>query len=125
MAFSNYTEEAVLNAIFNNTSFAVATPYLSLHTADPGETGGSEATGGSYARQAGASAFAAASGGSIASDANVTWTGLPAGTFTHVGVYDASTAGNYIARAALSSSVTLPAGSSFTINSGNLTFTLD
>ena len=32
MSISNYLENELLDAVFNNGSFAVATPYVSLHT---------------------------------------------------------------------------------------------
>ena len=37
MSIANYAENRILDALFNNTSLAIATPYVSLHTADPGE----------------------------------------------------------------------------------------
>lgn len=123
MTISNYLEPKILDAVFNNTSLAVATPYVSLHTADPGETGASEATGGSYVRQLGS--FGAASGGAIANDAGISFTGMPAATITHVGVWDASTAGNFLWGGALAASKTTNAGDTFAIATGDLDVTLD
>jgi hypothetical protein len=123
MTISNYLEAKVLDAVFNNVSLAVATPYISLHTADPGETGASEVTGGSYVRQAGS--FAAASGGTITSDAAVNFTGMPAVTVTHVGVWDASTAGNFLWGGALAASQAVGVGNTFSIASGDIDVTLD
>ena len=123
MTISNYLEPKILDAIFNNTSLAVTTPYVSLHTADPGETGASEASGGSYARQS--ASFGAASGGAISNDAAISFTGMPAATITHVGVWDASTAGNFLWGGALTASKTTNAGDTFTIASGDLDVTLD
>ena len=58
---SDYLERSLLNATLNNTAFTtVATPYVSLHTADPTDAGtGTEVSGGSYARTA--ASFAAPS----------------------------------------------------------------
>ena len=42
MVRSATTKNAILDAIFNATAYSVATPYISLHTADPGATGASE-----------------------------------------------------------------------------------
>lgn len=123
MSISNYAEAKILDACFNNVTFAVATPFVSLHTADPGETGGSEVTGGSYARQAGS--WAAASAGSIASDTTLNFTGMPVTTITHVGVYDAVSAGNLIWSGALTASKTTASGDTFQIASGSITITLD
>lgn len=82
--------------------------YISLHTADPSTTGASEATGGSpaYARK-----LTTWTGG--ASDGDVTGSevtfDVPSGTFTHFGIFTASTAGTFVGGGALSSSATLGA----------------
>jgi hypothetical protein len=123
MSISNYAELKILDAVFNNTSFAVSAPYVSLHTADPGETGASEATGGSYARQLGS--FAAAASGAVATDADINFTVMPAATITHVGVWDASSSGNFLWGGALTASKTTNAGDTFKIASGSLTVSLD
>jgi hypothetical protein len=123
MSISNYLEDELLDAVFNNGSFAVATPYVSLHTGDPGETGTSEVAGGSYARQSGS--FAVASGGSCDSDAVLTFADMPAETVTHVGVWDAVSGGNFLWGGALTASKTTNAGDTFQIGSGDLTITLD
>lgn len=124
MSISNYAELKILDLLFNNTSYGpLANTYVSTHTADPGETGASESTGGSYARQT--ASFAAASAGAVVSDADLVWTNMPASTVTHVGIWDASTAGNFLWGGALTASKTLNAGDTFRINSGQLTVTLD
>lgn len=92
MSISNFLEDAFLNKVFNNTDFTVATPYISLHTADPGETGANEAVGGSYGRQSGS--FGVAASGLISSDANITFTSMPAGDIAGWGAWDASSGGN-------------------------------
>jgi hypothetical protein len=123
MSISNYLEVKILDKVFNNTDFTVTTPYVSLHTADPGETGASEATGGSYARQS--ASFGAAASGAIANDAAISFTAMPAATITHVGVWDASTAGNFLWGGALAASKTTNSGDTFTIPTGDLDVTLD
>ena len=61
----------------------------SLHSADPGSTGASEISGGSYARQT--PTFNAASGGSRALNADLTFD-VPAGsTVAYVGYWSGST----------------------------------
>jgi len=47
------------------------------------------------------------------------------GTVTHVGIYDASSAGNLMAWAALTSSKTIETGDVFRIPSGDLDITLN
>lgn len=94
---SDYLENAVLNAVFNNTSLAVAVPYVSLFTATPSDAGGgTEVSGTSYARVA--ASFGAASSGAIANDAAITFpeSGGAWGTVTHFGIHDASTSGNLL-----------------------------
>jgi hypothetical protein len=45
VSISNYAENAILDALFNNTSLAVAARYVKLHTGDPGEAGTANAAG--------------------------------------------------------------------------------
>ncbi len=81
--------------------------HVSLHTADPGTTGASEAAGGSYARQA--LTWSAASAG-IAVANEVTFS-VPAGTYTHFGVWNAASGGTFRGGNALTTSAIIsPAG---------------
>lgn len=102
---SDYLENAVINAVLNNTSLAVTTPYVALYTAAPSDSGGgTEVTGGSYARVS--ASFSAASGGATSNDAAVTFPSPTAnwGTVTHFGILDASTSGNLLYWGALGTS---------------------
>lgn len=67
--------------------------YVSLHTATPGTTGANEASGGAPAYARKALVWGASSGG-VATATEVTFD-VPAGTYTHFGVWDAVTAGNF------------------------------
>jgi hypothetical protein len=119
VALSNYLENALINVTLRNTAYtAPATVYVSLHTADSAETGASEVTGGSYARQA--AAFSAPSNGATSNTGAITFTSMPAVTVTHVGIWDASTAGNLLYAGALTASKTLNSGDTFTIPVGDL-----
>lgn len=123
-SISNYLENKLLDAVFNNTSYAAGgDPYISLHTANPGETGTSEVSGGSYARIQ--VAFGAASSGSVTNTGNIDFTSMPAATVTHVGVWDAVSAGNHLWNGPLTSSVGVSAGATFRIAASNLTVSLD
>lgn len=95
--------------------------YLSLHTADPGTTGASEATGGSpaYARIA---ASPGASSGGVVTFGNVTFN-APAGTYTHVGGWSAATAGTFRGGDALNSSVTVSPQGTVTLTGFTLSLT--
>lgn len=51
MSKSNYLEESIINHIYRTATFGKpASIYVALFTDDPGETGGTEVTGGNYAR---------------------------------------------------------------------------
>jgi hypothetical protein len=125
---SDYLENAMLNLTLNGTAFtAISTPYVSLHTADPTDAGtGTEVSGGSYARTSASFATASGTSGSVATDADVTFPTATAswGTVTHIGIWDASSAGNLLYHTALDSSKTIDSGDIFKITSGNLTVTL-
>src|ERR1700750_487503 len=98
---SSYLENKILDAVCKNTSLAVTTVYISLHTASPSTTGANEVAGGSYVRQSGS--FAAASGGTNATNGTLTFASMPSCTVTHVGFWDASTNGNFLWGGALAS----------------------
>lgn len=128
-SFTNYTENLVLTWLL--TSGAATRPtawYVALFTAAPSDTGGgTEITGNGYARVAtgtitvsgtattatnsAAIEFAAASGGN--------W-----GTITHAAIMDASTGGNMLAWAPLTTSRTINDGDVFRIPASSLTVTL-
>lgn len=98
-SFADYLENAVLNHVFRNTSLtSPTTVYLALFTVAPTDAGGgTEVTGGGYARQA--ITFGAPSGGAIANTGAVAFTasGANFGTIVAVGIFDASSAGNMLA----------------------------
>lgn len=120
MTISNYGELAFLNTL-RNTSFAVAQPYVKLHTGDPGEDGTNNAAGETTRKSV---SFSAASSGSMASSATVTWTNVSTTeTYSHWSLWDASTSGNCLWTGAFSSSASVTAGDTFQITS--LTLTLD
>jgi hypothetical protein len=126
MSFSNYLETKVLDHVFGGTSYtAPSTLYLSLHTANPDEDGsGAEVSGGGYVRQ---TITFTTSGNTTSSSAAVEFPTATAnyGTVTHVGVYDASSSGNLLAYAALTSSKTIETGDVFRVPTGDLDILLD
>ena len=93
-----------------------ATVYVSLHSADPGETGASELSGNGYARVAvtnNGTNWPAASGGVKSNGAAVTFptaTGSDWAAATHFGIWDASSAGNPLFLGALAASKTVQVG---------------
>jgi hypothetical protein len=126
--FSNYLETEILDHVFGGNAYtAPATLYLALHTADPAEDGsGTEVStsGTAYARQT--VAFTV-SGDTATTSAAVEYSTATAnfGTVSHVAVWDASTAGNMLAFAALTSSKTIETGDVFRVPAGDLDITLD
>ena len=126
MSFTNFLETEILDHVFAGAAYsAPGTHYLGLFTSAPGETGGgTELSGSAYVRKA--VAFTT-SGNTTSNNAAVefpTATGSW-GTVTHVGVFDASTSGNLMAYATLSSSKAIATGDVFRVPSGDLDITLD
>lgn len=111
MAKSTTHANAVLDAL-GDMSLHAAT-WISLHTGDPGTTGASEVSGGSYARvQVNANGGAAPAWNTAATSAmdNNGAITFPEGggdaSVTHFGISDASTAGNFIRGGALDAGFT-------------------
>lgn len=120
MSISNYAELKLLDTL-GNTSFAVTTCYIKLHTGDAGEDGTTSAATEATRK---AVSWSAASAGSKATSAALTWTNVSTTeTYTHWSMWDASTAGNCLWTGALSASASVTAGDTFQITS--LTLSLD
>jgi hypothetical protein len=132
-AASNYLENKVLDHVLTATAYtAPTTRYLGLFTNTSGNaatnlengTLSDEVSGGAYARKA--ATFAAASGGTSATSATVTFDTATAnwGTITHVAVMDAATSGNVLFWGAVTTPKTIENGDTFQVSSGNLTISL-
>ena len=126
MSFSDYLETKVLDHVFAGTAYtAPTTLYVALFTAAPSDSGGgTEVSGGGYARQT--IAFTT-SGDTTSNNAAIEFPTATAnyGSVTHVGIFDASTAGNLMAHAALTSAKNIETGDVFRIPSGDLDITLN
>lgn len=98
-SLSDYAENAVLNHLFRNVALSSpAAVYIALYTTAPTDAGGgTEVSGGGYARQA--VTFGAPSGGAIANTGAISFTasGAAFGTIVAVGIFDAATSGNLLA----------------------------
>lgn len=92
--------------------------YVSLHTADPGATGTSEASGGSPAYARKAITWTSPSSGAMSNTADIVFD-VPAGTYTHVGYWSASSAGTYYGSRACTSQ-TFSGQGTYTIAAGDL-----
>lgn len=124
MSISNFLEAAILDLVFNATSYAgQSTVYVKLHTGDPGEAGTSNAA--THATRV-AMTCGAASGGAISSDAAVTFTDMDAAeTISHISLWDAETDGNCLWVGALSAAKTVAIGDTLEFASGDIDITLD
>lgn len=126
-ALTDYFENKVVDHYFRGTAYAPAGPYYVglMTTACSDSAAGTEVSGGSYARvsvtKADAtwkgthgSATGASSGtnGTISNAAAITFPAPTAnwGTVTHWGIWDASTSGNMLVCAALTTSKTINNG---------------
>jgi hypothetical protein len=131
---SDYLEVALIDHVLRTSTFSKPTAvYVALFTAAPSDAGGgTEVTGGGYARlNLGAPADAdwtrASSTTGIATNAaDWSWTasGANYGTVTHLALMDASTSGNFLFHGALTASKTINDGDTFTISAGNCTITI-
>ncbi|MFC5996959.1 hypothetical protein ACFQE5_22365 [Pseudonocardia hispaniensis] len=93
-----YTNTALTTAV---TAVKNAATYISLHTADPGTTGASEVTGGTYARKA--TTWGSVTNGSV-TGSEVTLD-IPSGTtITHWGLWTLASGGTFYYGGALAAS---------------------
>jgi len=125
-SFSDYLENKVLDHVYRNVAYTAPTgTYLALYTVAPTDAGGgTEVTGGGYARQA--ITFGASSGGAIANTGAVAFTasGAAYGTVVAVGIFDAATLGNLLAWDAITSAV-VGDGDTLNFPIGDIDVTLD
>jgi hypothetical protein len=140
---SNYLENKIIDWLFRGGSYTPPTTlYIALYTTNPtAGGGGTEVTGGSYARvgitsnttnwaatNATGSTASTSSGTSGATSNNATIT-FPTpsanwGTVTGVGILDASTGGNLLEFGSLASSQVVNSGNPFNFAAAALAFTL-
>lgn len=124
--FSNYLENALVNAVLRNTSYtSPATVYVGLYTTDPTDANtGTEVSGNAYARQS--ATFGAPSDGVTTNSAAIEFPQATGswGTVTHIGILDAPSGGNLLFHAPLTASKTIATGDVFRIASGSLSVTL-
>lgn len=119
---SDYLENKLLDHTVGKTSYTMPTAYIALYTVTPSDSGGgTEVTGGSYARVTTAGAnWNAASGGSTSNSADLTFPTASAswGTVVAVGILDASSAGNLLWWGPLTSNKTVDSGDTFKFAGG-------
>jgi hypothetical protein len=140
-AFSDYLENKIIDWLLRGQSFTPpATTYVALYTAACSDSGGgTEASGGNYARQSVASSLAnwagtqsagsttasSGTGGQTSNNNAISWgTVTWSGTVTHWGLLDASSGGNLLFCSALTASQTVASGNTVQFAAGALTITL-
>ena len=118
---STYLCNSFLNALGNNTSYAVTQVYIKLHVGDPGSAATANAATETTRKSV---SFAAASAGAIASDADISWTNIAGSQdATHFSAWDNISAGNFLFSGTVTANA-YTAGDTFTIASGSLTVSL-
>jgi hypothetical protein len=118
---SSYLCNSFLNALGNNTSYAVTQVYIKLHVGDPGSAATANAATETTRKSV---SFAAASAGAIASDADISWTNIAGSQdATHFSAWDSLTVGNFLFSGTITGNA-YTAGDTYTISSGNLSASL-
>jgi hypothetical protein len=143
-ALTDYTENKLIDWLLRGQAFTPpATVYIGLLTAAPSDSAaGTEVSGGSYARvavtsslanwagtqSAGSTSASSGTGGTTSNNGTITFPAPTAnwGVVTHIGIYDASSGGNLLISAALTTSKTINNGDSApSFAAGSLTFQID
>ena len=125
MSLSNYAENAFANSMRGGGNgvnvTAPAALYAKLHTGDPGEDGTANAA---TETTRNAVEFGAASNGVVSLSNTPSWTSVSTTeTYSHISIWDNSTAGNCWGSGALTSSVSVTAGDTFTLSALTITMT--
>ena len=127
MSKTNYLETRLLNHVLRATPYtAPATVYVALFTAAPGEAGGgTEVSGGAYARQS--VTFTAPAPDTVTNTADINFPIATAdwGTIVAFALMDQAAAGNMLYYSALSASRTVLTNDQFRFPAGQLSVTED
>ena len=128
--FSDYLEDKVLDHVFGGVAYtAPTTLYVALYTVAPTDTGGGTevtTTGTAYARQTATFTVSGTNPTTATNSAAIEYPTATAnyGTVVAVGILDASSAGNLLAYANLTTSKTVSSGDVFRFDAGDLDITL-
>ena len=118
---SAYLCNSWLDALANNTSYAVAQVYIKLHTGDPGAAGTANAATETTRK---AASFGVAVAGAMNSDADISWTNIAGSQdASHFTAWDNLTVGNFLFSGTITANP-YTAGDTYTISSGNLSASL-
>ena len=116
------TADKLLNTIGRSgTTFTAGSLYVKLHTADPGATA---ATAASAVTTRYAVTFSASSAGSMAlTSMGGTWAMTATETISHISLWNASTAGDFLWSVALAAPKSVISGDTLSLTSLTLAFT--
>lgn len=109
---------AILN-IYRATAYSAVSPFVQLHTGDPGAAGTANVSGNTTRN---APTFSAPSSNSMALSSMSSWTMNTSETITHISIWSASTAGTFQESWALSSGVPVVNGSTFSLTTLTLSY---
>jgi hypothetical protein len=128
-SFSDYTENLVLNWLFTANSATRPTAwYVGLFTSAPSDTGGgTEVSGSGYARTATGTITVSGTATTATNAAAIEFAAASGGNWGAIGwaaIFDASSGGNMLAWAPLTTSRTINDGDVFRIPASSLTVTL-
>jgi len=120
---SSAQANSILDAYARQQTYtAPAAFWVKLHTGDPGAAGTTNAATNTTRAQG---TFSAASGGSITTSADLTWTSVSTTeTYSHVSFWSSSSAGTFLGSDDLTTARAVVAGDNFTILTGQLTLSL-
>lgn len=125
MSFTSYTDNKLIDHLLGSATYTKPSSlYVALYVGDPASGGTEVSTSGSaYSRQ---SAAFTISGGAASNTSQLQWSAATSswGTITHVAIFDASTSGNRLVDAALSTSKSIGIGDVLQIPAGDLDVTL-
>lgn len=125
--FSDFLENKIIDHMLRNQAYTPpATVYVALFTTATNDAGGgTEVSGGAYARQD--AGLSAAAGGASSNAADITFPQATAdwGTVTHLALMDAISGGNMLMHSILDASKTINNGDTFKINLGDLDITVE
>lgn len=119
VGLASATANSLLNAL-RGTAYSVTAVYVKLHVGDPGAAGTANPSAVTTRNQL---TWSAASGGALALSSLAAYSMTATETITHISIWDASSAGNFICSGALTASKAVASGDTLTFNSLGASFT--
>jgi hypothetical protein len=125
MPFTSYTDNKLIDHLLGSGTYTKpASKYVALYVGDPMGSGTEVSTSGTaYSRQSGSFTV---SGGTATNSANIEYSAATStwGSINYIAIFDASTGGNMLVSAALSSAKTIGTGDVLRIPTAQLSVTL-